>query len=673
MSARFTPRPQPVQPSVGQHTASNERLEGWKEIAAYLLRDVRTAKRWEHTRNLPVHRLPGGPKPAVYATRTELELWRQGAGLETSAGEGPRSGKVWWLGSVAAGVALAAIVGWLLFREPPRNPPRLAPLTSYRGVEWFPAISPDGRSVAFSWNGERQDNFDLYLKGIHAGSPVRLTADPEMDFAPAWSPDGRYLAFLRWRIGAPTYQYLVLPALGGQERVVATGRIAATAIAIPFPAFSWTPDGSHLIVSEPEESSESYALKSIPVGVGEIGRLTEPPQTSRGDCCPVVSPDGRMVAFLRASADSQREPFVLAIEPDGKPSGTPRRLDGPACVNPVWSGDGTEVLCIAGDRVDRTLWRIPVRGGRGQPQEVPPAYGLLGEHLASRGHMLVYSNYSWEQEIWERREGAGNTYRRLIASTGDTSAPDISPDGKRIVFVSTRSGHLAVWIAVRDGTQPIELAPAATPQTPRWSPTGDVIAYTCRSGGGPEQICTIGPNGGPPRPFTRDQSRHLLPSWSRDGKWLYYASDASGSFQTWRAAVDASVAPIQVTRNGGYGGIESADGRTLFYAKRPVSGPIHRVPVLGGNEVALGEGVASLRLPMNFAVGPEAVIFAWSANPSQSFELRSYGIHSGQTSTIQRVERGLGNGMALAPDGRSLLFTTMELSSGDLFLVDNFH
>lgn len=62
-------------------------VNSWKEIAAYLGRDVRTAVRWEQTRGLPVHRLPGGPKPAVYALRSELELWRSSRGTRPAPGD----------------------------------------------------------------------------------------------------------------------------------------------------------------------------------------------------------------------------------------------------------------------------------------------------------------------------------------------------------------------------------------------------------------------------------------------------------------------------------------------------------------------------------------------------------------------------------------------------------
>jgi hypothetical protein len=129
---------------------------------------------------------------------------------------------------------------------------------------------------------------------------------------------------------------------------------------------------------------------------------------------------------------------------------------------------------------------------------------------------------------------------------------------------------------------------------------------------------------------------------------------------------------IPVTRGGGYGGIESPDGAFHFYTKAPLSGPIWRVPAGGGDETAIGEDIRSLRLPQNFAVGQGGLYFAASERPSQVFEIRFYSFATKTTRTIRRIERGLGNGMYLAPDGKTLLFSTMELNSGDLFLISNF-
>ncbi len=89
------PLPQPISPHP-QRAAGQDLLETWKEIAVYLNRDVRTVKRWERSRELPVHRLPGGARSAVYAMRSELDVWRQGA-RETSPQPPKATRKLPWL------------------------------------------------------------------------------------------------------------------------------------------------------------------------------------------------------------------------------------------------------------------------------------------------------------------------------------------------------------------------------------------------------------------------------------------------------------------------------------------------------------------------------------------------------------------------------------------------
>ncbi len=663
------PGPQPIPPPPSRNTAG-DLLETWKEIAAYLKRDVRTVMRWESTRSLPVHRLPGGPQSAVYALKSEVDAWRRGVGpaIETPIRPGgTRRTLPWIIAVVALGLVTVEIVRpWRTAQKPV---PRTTSLTTYPGVEWYPAFSPDGKQIAFSWNGEREDNFDIYIKLVDVGAPVRLTTDSAMDLAPAWSPDGKYIAFFRWRLGDVRTERLIVPALGGPERLVAEGSIRPGAPAFPCPVMAWTPDGSRLIGGGPAPTG-AYRLRLISVSTAESWPLTDPLPGSPGDCCPAVSPDGRMLAFLRALPARSYKPFVLDIRPDGEAVGPPRPLDVPSCSNPLWSG--SDLLCLVGDGEEQTLWRIPVRGSR-HPEPLP-SIGALGRHLAisSQGDRLVYSTFSWEGDIWQLNLAGKEPPTRLIASTADDLQPRFSPDGKRIAFLSTRSGHLAIWVADRDGRNTMELAAAAAQDAPSWSPDGQQIAYTCRIGTNREDVCAVGSGGGASRRLTSDAARDMLPSWSRDGRWIYFASDRSGAFQTWKMPADASAPPVRITSKGGFGGVESPDGRFLYYACTILSSSIWRVPVEGGEEIPVDDEVRSLRLPQNFAVGKYGIVYASSMDPMRRFELRLYRFSTGKTELVARIENGLGHGMAISPDEKTLLFTTTGVHSGDLMMVENF-
>ena len=345
-------------------------------------------------------------------------------------------------------------------------------------------------------------------------------------------------------------------------------------------------------------------------------------------------------------------------------------VKSPACFNPFWSGDGSELFCVGGGE-DRALWRVPL-GHRGAPRPVP-SIGVPGQHFAvsTRGDRLVYSTLSSEGDIWRVSLSDKRAKTRLIASTAEDSRPAFSHNGKQIAFLSNRSGHLAVWVSDSDGTNASELVQTAAPHAPAWSPNGQQIAYTCRTGGSTEDICVIGSAGGKSRQLTNDPARDVMPNWSRDGGWIYFTSDRSGAFEIWKTPADGTGAAVRVTRNGGLGAMESADGRFLYYSKTLMSGPIWRVPVQGGDEVALGDSIRSLRLPQNFAIAGGGIFFASSPDPAHQFELRFYSFRTATTDAIARIEGGLGFGMALAPDEHELLFT-VERRSGDLIMVENF-
>ena len=90
------------------------------------------------------------------------------------------------------------------------------PITRFQGLEVDPAISPDGKWVAFAWDGGSGDNFDIYVQSIDGSSQMQLTKDAAVDHAPAWSPDGLRIAFVRVLEGKR--EIVVLPALGGHEK-----------------------------------------------------------------------------------------------------------------------------------------------------------------------------------------------------------------------------------------------------------------------------------------------------------------------------------------------------------------------------------------------------------------------------------------------------------------------
>ncbi len=229
---------------------------------------------------------------------------------------GVTNARTWQVGAAIGFAALLAL-GW--YRPFGSNDAAITitagmavPLTAYPGFEQAPSLSPDGSQVAFSWNGPRQDNYDIYVKLVGPGEPVQLTQNAAPDENPAWSPNGDRIAFLR-RASENSAALFTVPALRGAENRIATispeyGRNRS------FNNLSWTPDGKWLTFGgalSPDGGARGIWL--IAADGVETRRLTEAPVGGGvGDFNPVWSPDGRQMAFLR---EQTNHPWRRGVRP----------------------------------------------------------------------------------------------------------------------------------------------------------------------------------------------------------------------------------------------------------------------------------------------------------------------------------------------------------------------
>lgn len=158
----------------------------------------------------------------------------------------PKDSQLWWgVGLVAVlALGLGAFVWFQIgHRSGIGSDFTIVPLASYVGTEYTPTFSPDGRQVAFAWNGEKQDNFDIYVKAIDSQKALRITNNPDLDYSPAWSPDGGHIAFFR---GTHTKAEAIwmTSALGGPERKIVNLR---SGVLLEHRGMSWSPDGKWLV------------------------------------------------------------------------------------------------------------------------------------------------------------------------------------------------------------------------------------------------------------------------------------------------------------------------------------------------------------------------------------------------------------------------------------------
>ncbi|HWR51654.1 MAG TPA: hypothetical protein VN428_11135 [Bryobacteraceae bacterium] len=648
--------------------SEEDRVESWKEIANYLGRDVRTITRWEKRDGLPVHREPHGRSASVYASKRELDEWRARRAQRAPSQRLRRSAI---LGVVLLSAAALPFTGLLLTGSREAETLDAKPLTGYPGAAMQPRFSPDGRHVAYTWNGEGEDNFDIYVSPLSAGRPLRLTSDPAGDYSPTWSPDGMKIAFLRYA-GPNRASVLIVPALGGVERSVAhTQGDFSWDWSRAGPFLTWAPDGESLIVSGWKEPGKSNELLRIVLATGEIRGLSP---RILADSAPAFSPDGKTLAFSRRVSWGVSELCVLDLSASFAPAGEVRRLSTGSSWNtsPAWMPDGRTLVFSSGTMDSTYLARIDVRSPG--PSQRLPAAGAYGWHpsiaTAPDGHAhLAYTRHFESVNIWRYALGERNTAQRLISSPHWSYEPAYSSDGKRIAFISDRTGFGEIWVADADGRNAAQWTSMKQPRlgSPRWAPDGHRIAFTAPGNQGSSIYLIDGPGATPRLVRGSEHSGYL--AWSPDGRAIYYSSDRSGTAEIWKIA-PAGGDPIRVTARGGRVPGVPPGGQYLFFLR--VSGPgenhLYRMPLAEGAEEKVLDFVDA------YSVSQTGVAFKFyrpGLHPIGPL-LQWFDIGSGTTERLAEPAKPLRYGVAVSPDSRSLLYAQADYEVTELMLVDNF-
>lgn len=621
--------------------------------------------------------------PAVVAIEEPRSVSQQEPGeprkpVAAAGRHGPGRKLAGLIAAAAALLSTVVVVSFLVFSRDAEFIPRPVPLTAFHGSELDPALSPDGSYVAFAWNGEKQDNFDVYVVTIGSGTPRRVTTDPAHDFSPAWSPDGRMIAFLR-QIGNDRAALMLVASTGGPEhRIAETRRDQLTLqqrvrTVNQLAGLAWSPDG-HWVAAAHREDGEPHPGIYLFSVTGEKRKLTTSPPDSFGDHTPAFSPDGQRLAFCRLLGYSASEIYLLSLDTEQRPIGDVLRLTSHNqwSTNPVWMQDGHDILYVLRQSPNlhmRPQIRIKSAQGRPSSERTIPLDDDVWQ--VSAGRHLVYSRRRHDTNIWRARipaHGGPSTLPELfISSTLNDGHARYSPDGGKISFVSLRSGSEEVWISKADGSDPIRMTSFNGPLVgpPAWSPDGHWMVFHARPEGQAD-LFVMPAAGGKPKRLTHHPSDDTTPTYSRDGRWIYYTSVRSGRYQVWKMPSVGGEA-VQVTTNGGLGPLESPDGKMLFYVSEV---GIRRVPTTGGIETQV---VAPVCADFGFALTTVGLLYPMRTPSGDRCEFTLLNLVTKGTRPIVRTASPqVGMVVGVSPDETYFLFVQDEIPSVDLMLVENF-
>ena len=572
----------------------------------------------------------------------------------------PPAARSYWkplaLAACVAAIGVAAFVAGR-FTAPAKLPQwTVRPLTAYPGRELTPALSPDGSQIAFVWTGDSPAQAGIYVRLVDSEPPLRISAGAGT--RPCWSPDGKRIAFLRGN------EILVVPALGGAERRLA--EFPADNRALGF-NLSWSPDGNWIV------TSTLRGLSAVRVQTGEIRDWLRAPDLRYL----AFSPDGKQLAFLRGPLFSQFL-YTLAVA-GGNPSGEPRRISSHEfnTAGLVWKADGESLIVSAGLGSRFYLWSVDAGSGLARPLPIDSASAYDPAISYSSGR-LAYARVETDTNIW-RSDLAGSAFsepRPFIHSTAAETDIQFCPDGKHIVFGSTRTGESAIWRSDADGSNQIPIARIDETRvgSPRCSPDGRWVVFDGYHEGNSD-LYLVSAEGGEPKRLTKTPWDEIRPVFTVDGKWILFGSQRDGKTDLWKIPA-AGGEPVQLTRGGGYEAFPSPDGKFIYFTKTNRTGGqgIWRIPADGGADVQVStSGVTSL-----WAVAGGNIYWCerpQAGKPGHISVFNPATQQSGKLVITLSAEVIISSGstsLTVSPDEKTILFIRTDRQDSDLMLVENF-
>jgi len=547
-------------------------------------------------------------------------------------------------------VCIIALVILFLNNKPDNNlpPMRTVRITSYPGEEYYPALSPDGQSIAFSWNGPEQDNFDIYTKKIDGGEPVRLTRSPFNDTQPEWSPDSQSIAFIREYPLNPLWtpkEIFIIPAVGGQEKSISNFSPGAYQRS----SICWSGDAKFIFYTSWDRKDNGwFTIYKVSVETKQA-QLLPTFQSGINEYSPRVSPDGKYFLFYHNE--------IGIKDMDAKVSRFITDLNIPFR-GYAWLNDSRSIIFAANLDGTSALWKTDISGKK--PTKVLSGININNPSISGDGKRLAYAETIQSSSIWKIDLKEPQNETLLIRSSelknGD---PDISPDGRKILFYSNRTGTGNIWICNSDGSNPEQLTFFEKPGNVNavWSPSGSKILIKNKQGS-----FVLNITGGKPK-LISDHTR--INSWAKDDSGFYSYDRKPNVF--YLSADKSRKEPITKER----GCFPVYHNKYVYYLKEYYKHDIWRVPAQGGREEPVIEGLSGLGR-RNWTVGQKGIYFVQEAEGS--FFLKMYDFKSKQIRPIKElpmITPSPYSTIDVAPDDSYLLYTRHENKS-DIILVKNF-
>jgi Tol biopolymer transport system component len=311
------------------------------------------------------------------------------------------------------------------------------------------------------------------------------------------------------------------------------------------------------------------------------------------------------------------------------------------------------------------IYEVPLPNGAPRKLPLPSNAGWP----TISGHKLAYSNISNNINIWRKDVLHPQLPPvELLSSTRQQNQAEYSPDGKHIAFHSNRSGAWTLWMSDADGANVVQIANLeVSPGNPHWAPDSSHIVFASDHLGHTETYVVEVSERVPRRVVTRIREMST-PSWSHDGKWIYFRSREGLEYKLYRCSPDGGTATLIPADPEVTGPLESSDGSAIYFAPRLVKAQLKKTLLNGsyGGPEQVGVTVLSWTL---WTVGPAGLYFVSAGAPES---LYYFDFETKQRREVLQVQKDFDDGLSVSPDGRYILYSQVDAQNSDIMLVDDF-
>ena len=539
-----------------------------------------------------------------------LETVSTESGTGTAVPEAIRKDKRVPIGWVIACLAvLAAAGGGWWYRgthRPSHRDVTFLRLTDFAGLEDSPALSPDGKSVAFvsDSSGSRQ----IWIRLLAGGPPLQVTHDSGEHLEPRWSQDSAAIIYYSPPPEGDVQGALwEISALGGAPRRLISSMSGADV----------SHDGRRLTFFRLNDKQMELVVSDRN---GSNARVVLQAPVSFSYRQPRWSPNDGTIAYLHSRENWADDVYVVSSS-----GGSAHQVthDNTLMSGLAWLADGSRLLYSSarGSTVlylpTMHLWLVPPAGGAPQPL----TFGEAGDENPDVDHdgRIVVSRRHMQFDIWKfpvDGDPAENVRRavRITHQTGQVQTPTLSPDDRELAYLSDNGGHGNLWVMdlASGETHQItyETGPGIVMGVPIWSPDGKSITFATNR---PSELgrgigyWLIHPDGSG---LHLALSEGAWATWSGDSKWLYYAESSpvreTGSYRMMKAPVEGGPA-VLVRSDNARGPAVAPDGSSLYYVvplqnlnglldyelrvARPEDGPSKLLARISGERVPIWQGL----------------------------------------------------------------------------------